>query len=52
MLRGLKSKVKKNGHFQELFFVDGEEFRGDWAISNKRFVRRYHRLVIKRGDDN
>jgi hypothetical protein len=33
-----KSKMKKYGLFRELFFVDGEEVRGDWAICNKRFV--------------
>jgi hypothetical protein len=47
----LKSKVKKYGVFQDLFFVDGEEVKGDWAICNKRFVRRIHRLVIKMKGD-
>jgi hypothetical protein len=46
-VRRLKMKVKKYGLFQQLFFVDGEEVKGDWAICNKRFVRRIHRLVIK-----
>ena len=51
--RGLKSRVKKYGLFQELFCVDGEEVKGDWAICNKRFVRRFHRHVIElRGDEN
>jgi hypothetical protein len=36
--RGLKRNFQKNGLFQELFFVDGEGVRGDWAICNKRFV--------------
>jgi hypothetical protein len=46
----LKIKVKKYGLFQELFFVERQRFNPDLAICNKRFVRRIHRLVIKRGD--
>jgi hypothetical protein len=45
--KGLKIEVKKYGTFQDLFFVEGEGVKGDWAICNKRFVRRIHRLVIK-----
>jgi hypothetical protein len=45
--RRLKMKVKKIGVFQELFFVVFQQVKGDWAICNKRFVRRIHRLVIK-----
>jgi hypothetical protein len=49
--RGLKSKVKKNGVFRNLFFVDGEQVKGDWAICNKRFVREFSDRVILGRDD-
>jgi hypothetical protein len=32
---GQKGTVKKYGGFQELFFVDGEEFKVDWkSVTN------------------
>ena len=32
---GQNGTVKKNGGFQELFFVDGDEFKVDWeSVTN------------------
>ena len=43
----LKSRMKKYGLFWKLFFVDGQGVNPDLAICNKRFVRRFHRRMIK-----
>ena len=47
VVQGLKMKVKKHGVFQELFFVEHQWVKGDWAICNKRFVRRFRGGVIE-----
>jgi hypothetical protein len=50
--RRSNSALQKNGHFEHLFCVDGEGFRGDWAICNKRFVTDFLRGVVGgRGDE-
>ena len=46
MSKGLKTRVKKYGVFQELFFVDGQEVKCVWAICNKRFVITFLRSVV------
>jgi hypothetical protein len=45
--RRLKKYLAKKALFQQLFCADYQEVKGDWAICNKRFVRRFHRHVIK-----
>jgi hypothetical protein len=47
-VRRLKMKVKKYGLFQQLFFVEQQEFKGDWAICNKRFVTDFLGGVVRR----
>jgi hypothetical protein len=45
-VRRLKSKVKKYAHFEQLFFVEGEQVKCDWAICNKPFVTRFLQRVV------
>jgi hypothetical protein len=39
--------MKKYGLFQDLFFVDGEQVKGVWAICNKRFVTTFFDPVLE-----